>query len=409
MYSVNTTIAGTQDPVLGGMESTGQVYLNTLISGIYQSSTLNAITILRKFGTDAHVYLPGIGALNGLTAGNYLDSAGTTAATVDNPVGLVLDGAGGLGVQLISTPTSWSTGTGISVNTGASSVAFSGVQGAYAVSIISSASVATNSTYAVSFTVSVTQGAVQVKVGTTDKYYSVGGTYTYYIVASGTGVVLVQDQGYNGSRFIGTVSNISVKEVTGIHASQATTANKPILRQTSGKYSLQFDGVNDSLGLGSVPFQMADAYAVIGAMQLGATGTIQTLYAQSSGSSSSGPVVGVSAAGIAVTYINGGGGGVNASGGAALTIGTPAVISSKSTGVTVVTRRNGAQVASGTLSGTYATSTVAGIGSNMRVTPTEFANGNIGPVIAIKGTVTDAELLLLERFVASLTPNAPSF
>lgn len=50
--------------------------------------------ILQKYGTDAHVYLPGIGVINGLTAGNYLDSAGTTAATVDNPVGLVVDSGG---------------------------------------------------------------------------------------------------------------------------------------------------------------------------------------------------------------------------------------------------------------------------------------------------------------------------
>lgn len=52
--------------------------------------------ILRKYGTDAHVYLPGIGIsiINGLTAGNYLDNAGTTAATVDNPVGLVVDSSG---------------------------------------------------------------------------------------------------------------------------------------------------------------------------------------------------------------------------------------------------------------------------------------------------------------------------
>jgi hypothetical protein len=51
-------------------------------------------SILQKYGTDAHLYLPGIGVINGLTAGNYLDSAGTTAATVDNPVGLVVDSGG---------------------------------------------------------------------------------------------------------------------------------------------------------------------------------------------------------------------------------------------------------------------------------------------------------------------------
>jgi len=60
-----------------------------------------AINILRKYGTDAHVYLPGVGVLNGLTAGNYIDSTGTKAGVVDNPVGLLLDAAGGLGVELI--------------------------------------------------------------------------------------------------------------------------------------------------------------------------------------------------------------------------------------------------------------------------------------------------------------------
>lgn len=56
----------------------------------------SAIAVLRAHGTNAHVYLPGIGVLNGLTAGNYLDSAGTTAATIDQPVGLVLDAQGGI-------------------------------------------------------------------------------------------------------------------------------------------------------------------------------------------------------------------------------------------------------------------------------------------------------------------------
>jgi len=55
-----------------------------------------ALAILRSYGADAHVYLPGVGTVNGITAGNYLDSAGTTAASVDNPVGKVTDGFGGL-------------------------------------------------------------------------------------------------------------------------------------------------------------------------------------------------------------------------------------------------------------------------------------------------------------------------
>ena len=119
------------------------VYVRVFGRGARITIASQAVALLRRFGTDAHVYLPGLGVINGLTAGNYLDSALTTAATVNNPVGGVVDA-----------------------------------------------------------------------VGT-------------------------------------------------INATQATTANKPILRQTSGKYSWQFDGSNDTLALGSVPFQMADDHCVV--------------------------------------------------------------------------------------------------------------------------------------------------
>ena len=55
-----------------------------------------AIGILRSYGADAHVYIPGVGTISGITAGNYLDSAGTTSASVDNPVGLVVDSFGSI-------------------------------------------------------------------------------------------------------------------------------------------------------------------------------------------------------------------------------------------------------------------------------------------------------------------------
>ena len=54
-----------------------------------------ALAILAKYGSAANLYLPGVGAINGITAGNWLDSAGTTAATVDNQVGLVVNARGG--------------------------------------------------------------------------------------------------------------------------------------------------------------------------------------------------------------------------------------------------------------------------------------------------------------------------
>jgi len=60
------------------------------------SPTQRAVAVLRKFGTDAHVYLPGIGALSGLTAGNYLENTAVNPGVVDQPVGAVLDSVGGI-------------------------------------------------------------------------------------------------------------------------------------------------------------------------------------------------------------------------------------------------------------------------------------------------------------------------
>jgi hypothetical protein len=57
--------------------------------------------------------------------------------------------------------------------------------------------------------------------------------------------------------------NISVKELPGNHATQATSASRPILRQdANGKYYLFFDGVDDSLSTGSIDFTSTDKMTV---------------------------------------------------------------------------------------------------------------------------------------------------
>lgn len=60
-----------------------------LVAASQPSLVTQALAILAKYGSAANLYLPGVGVINGITAGNWLDSAGTTAATVDNPVGRV--------------------------------------------------------------------------------------------------------------------------------------------------------------------------------------------------------------------------------------------------------------------------------------------------------------------------------
>lgn len=68
-----------------------------LTAGVGTDSLISqAIAVLRKFGTDAHAYIPGIGAVSGLTAGNYLENTFAPPVVVDGLVGGVLDAVGSI-------------------------------------------------------------------------------------------------------------------------------------------------------------------------------------------------------------------------------------------------------------------------------------------------------------------------
>ena len=66
-----------------------------LVAASQPGLVAQALAILAKYGSAANLYLPGVGAISGITAGNWLDSAGTTAAAVDGQVGRVDNARGG--------------------------------------------------------------------------------------------------------------------------------------------------------------------------------------------------------------------------------------------------------------------------------------------------------------------------
>lgn len=174
----------------------------------------------------------------------FQDSAGTTPVTaVEQPVGLMLDKSKGLvlGAELVSNgdfssgTTGWNTDAGWSISDGAAT--------ATEVSINSSAiyqnglTLVTGRTYAITFTVvSVTSGSVYISSfsGVNGKLRSAAGTYTEYFRASGTSSALIFRGGSAGTNTI-TIDNISVREIPGNHATQATSANRPTL---SARYNL---------------------------------------------------------------------------------------------------------------------------------------------------------------------------
>lgn len=199
-----------------------------------KSAVAKMLSVLRKYGSDAHLYLPGVGVINGITAGNYLDSTGTTPTSVDGNVGLVLDGAGSVGAELLPsydmTSVSWSA---IGTPTSVVQNGFTNASGTTAGLVISAAFVGLvqGKTYKVSvpFTKSEASSVLSVRIASGIDVASstaLSGVITGITVAGTTGLQLRYAN--NGTVTFGA---ISVKEVTGIHASQATTGYQPKLRR----------------------------------------------------------------------------------------------------------------------------------------------------------------------------------
>lgn len=213
-------------------------YEGSLADRIYQFEYFNtfryidisAKLVLEKFGTDAHVWIPGIGYFNGLEAGNYIDSAGTQAGLVDNPVGLVMDAEGSLGAELVTnggfdSATGWTAGAGWTISGGVASATGPTGDGLRT----SQAAYTTGKVYLVSFDKTGTQN-ISVYLRASGPFTtSLSGRVFMYITAGASATRGVEFY-FLGTG--GTIDNVSVREVTGaITATQGTTANKPILRR----------------------------------------------------------------------------------------------------------------------------------------------------------------------------------
>lgn len=162
----------------------------------------------------------------------FQDAAGTTpVSAMEQPVGLVLDKSRGLTLgseKWTGSPTlaaNWSGSGGTYTSNGGT--------GFITVAAIGSAYLTVGKVYKTSFTVSnVTSGSVSSPYdgeGTNGAYKTANGTYERIFRAAADGLYIYS----NG--FAGTVSNITVKEVTGNHASQTTAASRPVV---SARYNL---------------------------------------------------------------------------------------------------------------------------------------------------------------------------
>jgi len=426
-----------------------------------------AMGVLRKFGTNAHLYLPGVGMVDGVTAGNYLDSAGTTAATVDGLVGLVTDSLGAVNASQstganrpterrgivnnktyshdLSQAAGW-TFTASSYATGkldpnGGSSAFKIIESAtnaqhYVTG--GSVTVGTPSTFAAvlkqdgrgwatltSWTSYANFDLVNGVVGNT------GVSTGLSIAAMGNGYFLcvlnwtpVNTQGavisvnssntssfgpsyigdgasgidfYGCALFTGTLTAAQILAAGGIPLTTTTAASS-----TAGNYALQFNGTSNYLSLSAPLFQQTDDWCVVAGAQSNSAAANCVFSNAAGGASEALPEIGFDSSGHAYLTLVGGGTTVTLTSSSTY-IGTPVVICARKVGSTIVLRINGVQVATGSTSGTYTTATNGAIGALPRSSVTDYHLGMIYGMPIIKGTVTDADMLTQERWVAALT------
>jgi hypothetical protein len=220
----------------------------------------------------------------------FQDAAGTTPVTaVEQPVGLMLDKSKGLilGPELVVNGGFYANINGWVAGSELSNISW--VSGKLRVSTNSTQTVEKSAyqplpvvagrTYKISGTATLVEGQVSathvvlrdgVDSGTSNLVASTvlsmgSGAEAGFIYTATTTTTL-----YLHCRIFNTTApatvdydNISVRELPGNHATQATAASRPILRQdANGKYYLFFDGVDDSLATAAINFTSTDKMTV---------------------------------------------------------------------------------------------------------------------------------------------------
>jgi hypothetical protein len=229
---------------------------------------------------------------------------------------------------------------------------------------------------------------------------------------AGTAIVplIYLDNGTSTS-FAGTgTSGIFAKEAqlelgstaSGYSPTTSAAASNP----SAGRYSWAFDGMNDSLALGSVPFQSTEDHLVIvaGYVSTVAAGS-KPLVSNYGTTNRRVAQISVETATITATWTDNAATAGTSPTGVVTTVGTPFVATAWKVGNSKTLRVNGATINTSVTAMGTTTLTNSAIGTD----GVSVHAGNESQVYQLKGTFTAAEVLVLERFAALTLPNAPSF
>lgn len=169
---------------------------------------------------------------------------------------------------------------------------------------------------------------------------------------------------------------------------------------TAGNYWAQFNGANQSLQLTSVPFQMADDFAVVACVNVGTPTNWTTVFSVSGAGATSRIELFIdNASGHAAAYFRDDASANTLIQGAADVRNVLSVLTIAKRGTAVFLRVNGVQVATGSVAAlgtaTMTSSSIGIIGAS-----SEPLIGALYYLDPIKGAVTDAQLLVLEKAAA---------
>jgi hypothetical protein len=133
-------------------------------------------------------------------------------------------------------------------------------------------------TYCVSITVAgLTGGSLWLRFtgGTAISSGTFGnGTHQFLLRSNGNTTLLIEQ--VSGTITAGTIDNVSVRELPGHHATQATSGARPALHQEAGgQYYLAFDGTDDILSTGNIDFTATDKMSLFaGVRRITDTGNV---------------------------------------------------------------------------------------------------------------------------------------
>lgn len=339
--------------------------------------------ILNKYG--ATMLLPGVsgGPRFGYQPGNYRESTGQTLAAADQQVGLVVDANGKAGVELVTVQT----------------VSFNGSEAAFFAKgfTIPQDSLPLGKLYEMTFSYNVSSGSIRLRIGDTiDTALTGTGSRTI------RGLALVAGRCSAQNTVTSTVGSVtaSVREISGSHAYQSTSGFQPVLGNTGGIQSWQFDSTDDRLQLSSVPFQVADNPFCFVAFESGSTGANRSLVdlATSASSarfanlriSSTGQVQSVVVNDAAVATIIAG---------ETISAGALRVLHTETVSGTQVLYSDGVLQNQAVLSGSFSP-TESWIGA--RRGTSENSNAKIHGVVAGKGAISAGERREMVKFMAQL-------